>query len=87
MTIEAVAMASTEIAALTGVPAAAAEAALSALVDEGLQGRVRQDQCQHDVTLQVAGQGGVPATGVSQVAVNITAVNPTGNGFDHRLSG
>ncbi|HEY4993781.1 MAG TPA: hypothetical protein VII33_17040, partial [Nakamurella sp.] len=33
------------------------------------------------VSLQVTGQGGVPATGVSAVVVNVTAVNPTTAGF------
>src|SRR5664280_2020703 len=32
-------------------------------------------------SLQVTGKGGVPATGVSAVVVNITAVNPTSSGF------
>ena len=33
------------------------------------------------VSLQVTGQGGVPAAGVSAVVVNVTAVNPTSAGF------
>ena len=33
------------------------------------------------VSLQVTGQGGVPATGVSAVVVNVTAVNPTSSGY------
>jgi hypothetical protein len=32
-------------------------------------------------TIPVAGRGGVPATGVSAVVLNVTAVGPTGNGF------
>ena len=31
--------------------------------------------------LPVAGRGGVPATGVGSVALNVTATNPTSNGF------
>ncbi|MFE2724031.1 hypothetical protein [Kitasatospora sp. NPDC059327] len=37
-------------------------------------GRVRQGGV---VTLQVAGVGGIPATGVTAVVMNVTAVNPT----------
>ena len=33
------------------------------------------------VTLQVTGQGGVPASGVSAVVLNVTAVAPTRPGF------
>ena len=33
------------------------------------------------LTLQVTGRGGVPATGVAAVALNITAVNPTSTSF------
>lgn len=33
------------------------------------------------LAVQVAGQGGVPASGVSAVAVNVTSVNPTEPGF------
>jgi hypothetical protein len=33
------------------------------------------------VVIQVTGRGGVPATGVSSVIVNLTAVTPTGSGF------
>ena len=33
------------------------------------------------VSLQVTGQGGIPATGVSAVVVNVTAVNPTSTGY------
>ena len=36
---------------------------------------------QGTVTVQVAGRGGVPATGVSAVVLNVTAVAPTGGGF------
>lgn len=33
------------------------------------------------LSVQVTGRGGVPATGVSAVALNVTAVEPTGGGF------
>ena len=33
------------------------------------------------ITVQVAGNGGVPTTGVSAVALNVTAVNPTAGGY------
>jgi hypothetical protein len=33
------------------------------------------------ISLQVTGKGGVPATGVSAVIVNVTAVNPTSAGY------
>jgi hypothetical protein len=33
------------------------------------------------VSLQVTGKGGIPATGVSAVVVNVTAVNPTSTGY------
>ena len=33
------------------------------------------------IDVQITGQGGVPATGVSAVAVNVTAVSPTDTGF------
>ena len=36
---------------------------------------------QGTVSLQVTGQGGVPASGVSAVVVNVTAVDPTAAGF------
>ncbi|MFJ2776883.1 MULTISPECIES: hypothetical protein [unclassified Kitasatospora] len=39
-------------------------------------GRVRQGGV---VTLQVAGAGGIPASGVTAVVMNVTAVNPTRN--------
>jgi hypothetical protein len=33
------------------------------------------------LAVQVTGRGGVPATGVAAVALNVTAVNPTANGY------
>ena len=33
------------------------------------------------LTVQIAGLGGIPATGTSAVALNITAVTPTGSGY------
>ena len=33
------------------------------------------------VTLQVTGRGGVPSSGVSAVALNVTVTQPTGNGY------
>ncbi len=33
------------------------------------------------IDVQLTGQGGIPATGVSAVAINVTAVSPTASGF------
>ena len=33
------------------------------------------------LTVQIAGKGGIPATGTSAVALNVTAVGPTGDGY------
>ena len=33
------------------------------------------------ISVQVAGRGGVPSTGVAAVVMNVTAVNPSGDGF------
>ncbi|WP_145796817.1 hypothetical protein [Kitasatospora atroaurantiaca] len=42
------------------------------------KGKVGPDS---SLTLQVAGRGGVPATGVSAVVLNVTATNPTAGGY------
>ena len=36
---------------------------------------------EQDVTLQVAGRGGVPTSGVSAVVLNVTVASPTAEGF------
>lgn len=44
----------------------------------GVNGPVAPGQT---ISVKVAGRGGLPATGVSAVAMNITVANPTSNGF------
>jgi hypothetical protein len=47
-------------------------------VDNGASGPV---PAEGEVSLQVEGRGGVPATGVGAVVLNVTATQPTGGGY------
>jgi len=62
--------------AVTG-PGAGAPRAEAPLAD----GPAAPVAAQSDIALQVDGVGGVPATGVSAVVLNVTATQPTANGY------